>query len=123
MDARSFIGKVQSTAQLPDFDAAMGATRATLQTLGERLAGGEPKDLASQLPNELKPWVEEGARSGPQVFDAAEFAARVSRRQGVDTSTGAACAIAVMETLRDAVTPGELGDVVEQLPKDLKGIA
>ena len=47
-----FIGRVQHYARLASRGDAERATRATLETLGERLAGGEPKDLASQLPPE-----------------------------------------------------------------------
>ena len=45
-----FIGKVQHLARLGSRGDAERATWATLQTLGERLAGGEAKELASQLP-------------------------------------------------------------------------
>jgi uncharacterized protein (DUF2267 family) len=48
-----FIGRVQHYARLASRGDAERATRATLETLGERLAGGEPKDLASQLPPEI----------------------------------------------------------------------
>ena len=42
----------------PDSDtqrAAKLATTATLETLNERLTGGEAKDLATQLPKEVQP--------------------------------------------------------------------
>ena len=45
-----FIGQVQHRARLGSRGDAERATWATLQTLGERLAGGEAKDFASQLP-------------------------------------------------------------------------
>ena len=33
------------------------AIRATLQTLAERIASGEVRDLAEELPDELAPWM------------------------------------------------------------------
>lgn len=123
MDALTFIGRVQSNAALPDFDSALAATRATLETLGERLGGSNPSDLASQLPTELQLYLEQGTECGPKVFDAEEFVERVSRRQGVDTSTATTSAIAVMVTLGEAVTTGNLLDVIEQFPKDLEAIS
>ncbi len=48
-----FIAQVQQRARLGSRDEADVATSATLTTLGERLAGGEAKDLASQLPVEI----------------------------------------------------------------------
>lgn len=43
------IGQVQHRAHLSSRGDAEIATRATLETLAERLAGGEVNDLASQL--------------------------------------------------------------------------
>ena len=48
-----FIGQVQHRARLSSRGEAERATRATLETLAERLSGGEAKDLASQLPSEI----------------------------------------------------------------------
>ena len=48
-----FIGQVQHRARLSSRGAAERATRATLEPLAERLAGGEADDLAAQLPLEL----------------------------------------------------------------------
>jgi len=45
-----FLGQVQNRAQLRSRGAAERVTCATLQTLGERLAGGEAKDFAFQFP-------------------------------------------------------------------------
>jgi uncharacterized protein (DUF2267 family) len=38
------------TARIPTADRAETAVHATLKVFGERLAGGETKDLAAQLP-------------------------------------------------------------------------
>ena len=48
-----FIKEVQTRGHIESREEAERATRATLETLAERLAGGEPHDLASQLPPEL----------------------------------------------------------------------
>ncbi|MBW3601428.1 MAG: DUF2267 domain-containing protein [Actinobacteria bacterium] len=45
-----FVKEVPTRAGLDSTDHAEKAARATLSVLGERLAGGEPGDLASQLP-------------------------------------------------------------------------
>lgn len=52
MDHDEFIGQVQHRARLSSRGDAQTAVRATLETLAERLAGGEPSDLAAQLPDE-----------------------------------------------------------------------
>ena len=48
-----FIKEVQTHGHIESREEAERATRATLETLAERLVGGEPHDLASQLPPEL----------------------------------------------------------------------
>jgi uncharacterized protein (DUF2267 family) len=48
-----FIGQVQNRAKLPSRGDAEGATRATLETLGERIPENLAVNLASQLPQEI----------------------------------------------------------------------
>src|SRR5260370_16536893 len=76
-----FIGRVQHHARLPSRGDAERATRATLETLGERLAGGEPKDLASQLPPEIGLHLLRCGGKGER-FSLDEFYRRVSEREG-----------------------------------------
>jgi uncharacterized protein (DUF2267 family) len=45
-----FVNEVPTRAELDSTEQSEKATRATLSVLGERLAGGEPGDPASQLP-------------------------------------------------------------------------
>jgi uncharacterized protein (DUF2267 family) len=54
-----FIGQVRHRAGLGSHAEAERATRATLETLAERLAGGEAHDLAAQLPPELARYLEQ----------------------------------------------------------------
>lgn len=53
MQANQFLTEVQAGADLPDRGAAERATRATLQTMAERIVRGEAMDLAAQLPDGL----------------------------------------------------------------------
>ena len=79
-----FIGRVQHYTRLPSRGDAERATRATLETLGERLAGGEPKDLASQLPPEIGEHLLRGCAGIGERFSLDEFYRRVSVREGED---------------------------------------
>ena len=53
MEHDEFIGQVQARARLDSRGAAEQATRATLETLGERLSEGAAENLAAQLPHEI----------------------------------------------------------------------
>lgn len=113
-----FIGQVQHRARLSSRGEAERATRATLETLAERLAGGEARDLAAQLPPEIGDhlrgqWSDMGER-----FSLAEFFRRVSLREGVDPPAAVFHARAVIEVLGEAVSQGELDDVRAQLPAE-----
>ena len=97
--------------------AAEQAITATLQTLSERLTGGEATDLAAQLPEELKAPLERSAEEAER-FSLEEFYERVAEREGVDLETARNDASAVMSVLRLAVTPGQLDDLMAQLPSE-----
>lgn len=120
MQLHDFLGQVQHRAQLPDFDSALRASRATLQTLAERMSGNEPAQLGAQLPRELAEYLRhDGAGSGER-FDSDEFLKRVSEREGVDLPVSVYHVRAVIEVLREAVSPGEIRDVLDQLPDDYR---
>ena len=113
-----FIGQVQLRARLSSRGEAEQATRATLVTLAERLAGGEANDLASQLPPEIAEHLR-GEWSGMgERFSLDEFFQRVCRREDVDLPKAVYHARAVMEVLSEAVSKGEMDDVRAQLPAE-----
>lgn len=91
--------------------------RAALQTLAERISGGQARDLASQLPEELRGYVRKPHES-PEPFGLAEFFERVQARAAVDLQSATDGTRAVLDTLREAVSAKEYGDFVSQLPKE-----
>jgi uncharacterized protein (DUF2267 family) len=106
-----FIKHVQTVAQLNSREEAERATRATLETIKERIVGDEGKDLASQLPKELAECLHGREGEDGQHFPVEEFYQRVSEKEGVEPTTAAVHARAVFAVLQDAVTPGEFADV------------
>ncbi|MFC7009074.1 DUF2267 domain-containing protein [Halalkalicoccus salilacus] len=126
MDHDSFIGQVQNRAELASRGAALSATRATLQTLGERIQEGEATNLAAQLPDELGRFLEEPADTA-ESFDFGEFISRVAERDenlgdsGIDDDDLSAAALharVVVDVLDEAVTEGQIEDIRDQLPED-----
>ena len=97
--------------------AAERAIAATLETLSERVTGGEAADLAAQLPEELQAPLRR-APEAAEGLSLEEFYQRVAEREGVDIETARNDASAVMTVLGLAVTPGELDDVMAQLPSE-----
>lgn len=102
-------------------EQAVELTNATLETLAERLTGGEVLDLAAQLPTPLQLVLRPSpSLEAAQRFGAAEFVARVAQRAGIDEAAARAAVRAVFCTLREALTGGEFDDLVTQLPRDYR---
>lgn len=127
MDHDTFIGQVQNRAELASRGAALSTSRATLQTLGERIQEGEATNLAAQLPDELGRFLEEHA-DATESFGFQEFISRVAERDenlgdehGIDDDDLSAAALharAVVDVLDEAVTEGQIEDIRDQLPDD-----
>jgi uncharacterized protein (DUF2267 family) len=117
MQTQSFLGQVQHKAHLPTLDDALRATRATLETLAERLGPDEAHHLAAQLPREVQYCLLTGV-AAPERFSSDEFLGRVSAREGVDLPESVHHARAVLDVLSDAVSSGEMMNVLDRLPDD-----
>ncbi len=113
MNGEQFIAEVRNLAELDSNEEAEKATRATLETLRERLAGNEPSNLAAQLPPEIAPYVD--GDGGRESFPVDEFYDRVAHKEGVDHDAAVKHARAVATVLQTAVTEGEINDVRSQL--------
>jgi uncharacterized protein (DUF2267 family) len=119
MDYDAFVETVEDEAAEPR-DRAERAVRATLETLGERLSGGEARDVAGRLPAELRPLLHDG--DNVQAFDAEEFIRRVAEREGAPPATAARHARAVFAALGRAIGHEELQDMASELPRDFSGL-
>lgn len=117
MQHDEFIGQVQHRAHLSSRGAAERATRAVLETLAERLDGGEAKDLAAQLPREIGLHLTRDPQRAweSERLSLDEFYQRVSERETVDLPAAVHHARAVMSVVSEAVSAGEMHDVRQQL--------
>lgn len=116
MQYHDFIGQVQSRARLATEQDAVRATRATLQTLGERLFGGQADNAAAQLPSEVGRFLTEIDHG--QEISSVEFFHRISDRENVELPNAVYHARAVLEVLGEAISEGELEKIRAQLPDD-----
>jgi len=111
-----FVGQVQHRAKLASTGEAVRAVEATLQTLAERLDEHEAKHLASQLPKTMQPYLQPGEFRVRMSLD--DFFHRVSERENVPLPTAVYHARVVVEVLQEAVSLGEIEDVLAELPAE-----
>lgn len=128
MQHDEFIGQVQALARLDSRGAAESATRATLETLAERLPAGLADNLAAQLPVEVGENIRRvlAAPDRPESgerFDRREFFQRVAARAGADEPKAAHETRAVFDVVRQATTGAVMDKVESALPPDLRDVA
>jgi uncharacterized protein (DUF2267 family) len=116
----TFMTTVEQAAGITPAEAER-AVQATLETLADRITGGEAEDIAAFLPEELRPLLP-SVPERAQRFDREGFIRRVAEREGVDFATAEQHARAVFTALGYAVAPGELRDMAAQLPADFEDL-
>jgi uncharacterized protein (DUF2267 family) len=113
------LDRIEGRAGL-DRSGARRALEAVLETLAERVAGGEVDDVAACLPEELRPPLERGRRrtgGKAQKMSLDEFIARVAEREGVSTEDAFDHAQAVFTTLHEVIPDKEWSDLLAELPR------
>ncbi len=118
MEYDEFVGEVANRAQLPSRGDAVRAIQATLETLAERIKEGEADDLAAQLPLELGTFLKDVETT--ERFSVDDFFLRVAAKETADLPDAVHHARVVIDVLQDAITTGEVEDVLAQLPDNYK---
>jgi uncharacterized protein (DUF2267 family) len=123
MAAETFHQRVADRAGIR-FEDAPRATEAVLETLAERIAGGEVADLIAQLPIELHPPLRRGASRTRQAtkMSVEGFVNRVAEREEISPEQARDHVRAVFETLREAIDHREFLDITAQLPAEYAAV-
>jgi uncharacterized protein (DUF2267 family) len=110
-----FLAKVRERGEYADRQEAERVIGLVLGVLAQRLNPDEAADLGAQLPREAAT-----ALITPQgraaAFGVQEFLGRVASGTGATTRTAEWDASAVLSTVAEAVSGGELNDVLSELP-------
>jgi uncharacterized protein (DUF2267 family) len=113
MNHDAIVGEVQHRARLSSRGDAESAIRVTLETLADRIPQGTARHLADQLPTGIGYHLRHGIL---ERIPLAEFLQRISEREGSDCSTAAFHARVVLTLLTEAVSPGVMTKVRNELP-------
>ena len=123
MQKEEFLNKVQDYGSLDSKDEALRMTDIFLATLGEWLYRTEARKLAAQLPKEFQDFLfkekkPEVTRADTVRHPLEEFYNRIKARADIGFNEGVRIAKAVAKVLEEAVSPGEMEDVLQKLPDD-----
>lgn len=114
MNRDEFLGKVRDRGEYADREETQQVTRSVLSLLGRRIGSEEAKDLAAQLPADLgDALISDAAAEG---YGEEEFLRRLAEMVGATTETARWDASAVLTTVAEAVTGGQLNQLLSRLP-------
>lgn len=105
MEYNEFITHVQSLAQSNSREEAERATRATLETIKERIPSDEVEELAAKLPQQLGEVLRGREQVTAESFNLQEFIARTSQKENIQPTTTAIHVRAVFAVLQNAIDP------------------
>ena len=118
MQEHEFVAAVRRAWTSRTTASAERAVTATLTVLGQRLEGGESKDLAAQLPGRLADALPH--EGGGERFDVDTFYQRIADQEGdgVTVAQARQHARAIAKGLETALSDGEWQNFTSQLPTD-----
>jgi uncharacterized protein (DUF2267 family) len=126
MQHDEFIGLVQNRARLASRGEAEQVSRATLETLGERVPDGLAENLAAQLPHEIGEHLRRteafGGFGTGERFDRRDFIDRVAMRAGVKKPRAVFVARAVLGVIDEATEGSLTAKVRDSLPTDVRSL-
>jgi uncharacterized protein (DUF2267 family) len=120
---QEWLKELRGKGNLASENAALAALRAVLHQLRDRLTPQEAVDLAAQLPLIVRGLYFEGWRPGrtpEKVRSKREFLDGVASKLHPHAVMPEAAVREVFALLTHRCDPGEIADVIAQLPVDLK---
>ena len=122
MNHDEFVGQVQARARLGSRGDAEAAIRATLETLVERLDGAVADNIAAQLPQEIANHLRTDVPFSRLSLDDFFHRVRSRERASVDLPASVYHARVVLEVLQEAVSPGAVEKLKQQLPAEYESL-
>ncbi|MER6984831.1 DUF2267 domain-containing protein [Streptomyces carpinensis] len=115
MKLEEFLNEVRDRGEYRSRDEAEHVSTAVLWVLATRITSEEADRLAAQLPPPLNEALHL-ERGHPESFGFEEFLWRVAEQTGARPRTAEWDACAVLSTVADAVTGGQVDHLLAQLP-------
>lgn len=116
MQQNEFRNAVKDQIDIDENDRVDEIIETVLGTLSARISDDEAAHLAAQLPEPYKTIV--GTERRLESFNLEQFFIRIAGKLRIGRGPATRYAQVVLNVLEDAVTTGELRDVVAQLPDE-----
>lgn len=116
MSYDEFLAAVRDRGEYASRDEAEKVATSVLEVLATRIPPGEAKDLAAQLPGPLGEVLQRRGPEPAESFGVEEFCNRVAERTGARPRTAEWDASAVLSTVAESVTGGQLNQILSLLP-------
>jgi len=113
-----FLARTRELGEYADNQEAERVVRVVLGTLAQRMTTREVEDLAAQLSEPLDGFLLAGRTERPGSFGVEEFLRKVAEGTGARPRTAEWDASAVLCTVGESISGGELNQVLSQLPSD-----
>jgi uncharacterized protein (DUF2267 family) len=113
-----FVKNVQNLGEIESFRETERLVEVVFATLGERLTGTEIAELGAQLPVQIKKYLIE--KRDIDRFPLYEFYNRICERLDIGFAKAEKIVLAVTATLKVAITPGVLRQLLSTLTADYK---
>jgi uncharacterized protein (DUF2267 family) len=102
-----------------DLETAERHARAVFFALGQAVTTDEINDVASELPKTFEPLIMEARRRRHEIMPSEEFLSRVAQQTGLDADGARRATDAVLETLAERISGGEVEDLTAELAPEL----
>jgi uncharacterized protein (DUF2267 family) len=103
-----------------DLETAARHAKAVFWALGGQVGEDEANDLAAELPQDFAPLAAEAQRRFFETADLPTFLAKVAEHARISPAAARRVAEAVLETLAERISGGEVDDLVARLPVELR---
>jgi uncharacterized protein (DUF2267 family) len=102
-----------------DLATAEQHARAVFDAVGRTVSEDEINDMAAELPKDFQPLIAEAEGRFVQVLPSEAFWARVAERAALDADGARRATDAVLTTLAERISGGEVDDLISRLPAEL----
>jgi uncharacterized protein (DUF2267 family) len=120
-DLEEFLRRV-AMREGTDRETAMEHSRAVFRALGIAVAPGELRDMVAQLPNDFEPLLEAAGVGRRGAMEAYDLVGRAAEIAGIDRAAARRAVEAVLETLAERISAGEVEDLERELPPNLRPV-